>query len=60
MHILEENDMKKKMQAPKPRNPVAKYLRQFNKATVERDRKRLQKNGYVKHKGKPLYISAFA
>ena len=36
--------MKKKMQAPKPRNPVAKYLRQFNKATVERDGKRLQKN----------------
>jgi hypothetical protein len=52
--------MAKKITAPKPRNPVAKYLRQFNKATVEPDRKKMQKNGYVKHKGKPLSISVFA
>jgi len=39
--------MKKK---PKRRNPVAKYLRKFNKATTQRDRKKAVKRGYIKHK----------
>lgn len=34
----------------KTRNPVAKHLRQFNKATVQTDRKKRAKNGYKKHK----------
>lgn len=33
------------------RNSVAKYARQFNKATVQRDRKKDSKKGYRKHKG---------
>ena len=33
------------------RNFVAKHLRQFCKATVEKDRKKEDKKGYVKHKG---------
>ena len=33
------------------RNFVAKHARTFNKATVQRDRKKAQKRGYVKHKG---------
>lgn len=32
------------------RNFVAKYCRAFNKAKVERNRKKSLKNGYVKHK----------
>ena len=32
-------------------NPVAKYMRKYNKATVQRDRKKASKRGYVKHKG---------
>ena len=31
-------------------NPVAKYARKYNKAKVERDRKRAAKNGEHKHK----------
>lgn len=37
-----------------PQNFVAKFARQFNKATVEQDRKKqAKKNGYIntKHKG---------
>ena len=34
------------------RNFVAKYLRKFCKATVEKDRKKEDKKGYVKHKDK--------
>ena len=33
------------------RNFVAKHLRKFCKATVEKDRKKEDKKGYVKHKG---------
>ena len=41
----------------KQRNPVAKNARKFNKATVQRDKKKDQKRGYkVKHKNK-LYAS---
>ena len=35
------------------RNFVAKYLRKFCKATVEKNRKKEEKKGYVKHNGKP-------
>ena len=31
-------------------NLVAKYARQFNKCSIERDRKKLSKDGYKKHK----------
>jgi len=34
----------------KRRNPVAKFLRKFNKPTVQRDKKKSVKAGYVKHK----------
>jgi len=34
------------------RNFVAKHLRKFCKATVEKDRKKEDKKGYVKHKDK--------
>lgn len=34
----------------KERNFVAKYSRQFNKASVQTDRKKRDKRGYVKHK----------
>jgi len=33
------------------RNFVAKHLRKFCKATVEKDKKKEDKKGYVKHKG---------
>ena len=32
------------------RNPVAKFARKFNRATVQRDRKKAARRGYVKHK----------
>jgi hypothetical protein len=32
------------------KNPVAKNLRKFNKATVQRDRKKSDKSGYRKHR----------
>ncbi len=32
------------------RNPVARNLREFNKATVEIDKKKRDKTGYKKHK----------
>ena len=32
------------------KNPVAKYARTFNKAVVYKDRKKLAKAGYQKHK----------
>jgi hypothetical protein len=32
------------------RNPVARHCRQFNKATVQRDKKKAAKRGYRKHK----------
>ncbi len=35
----------------KQRNPVARNLREFNKATVEEDKKKKSKRGYKKHKG---------
>lgn len=31
-------------------NPVAKYDRKYNKATVQTDRKKRSKRGYRKHK----------
>jgi len=33
------------------KNPVAKYARKFNKATVQKDKKKADKRGYIKHKG---------
>ena len=35
---------------PPVNNPVAKFARKFNKATVQRDRKKDSKRGYTKHK----------
>ena len=35
----------------KTRNFVQKYLKKFCKATVEVDKKKKSKKGYVKHKG---------
>lgn len=32
-------------------NPVAKHCRTYNKATVQKDRKKASKKGYRKHKG---------
>lgn len=34
----------------KHRNPVAKFLRKFNKTSIQRDKKKSVKAGYVKHK----------
>ena len=44
-------EMKKKDKAPSSskQNPVAKHMRTFNKATVQRDRKKDAKRGYKKH-----------
>ncbi|MDB4311808.1 hypothetical protein N9937_00095 [bacterium] len=33
------------------RNLVAKHARQFNKASIQKDKKRSAKAGYQKHKG---------
>ena len=35
------------------RNPVAKHSRQFNRAAIQRDRKKAAKRGYQKHKHSP-------
>ena len=37
---------------PKQKNLVAKHLRTFNKASVQVDRKKDEKRGKIKHKGK--------
>ena len=37
----------------KTQNPVAKHLRQFNKAVKHTDRKKALKRGYQKHKSRP-------
>jgi len=37
---------------PPMNNPVAKFARKFNKATVQKDRKKADKRGYTKHKGR--------
>jgi len=34
----------------KTRNPVARYLRKYNRGLVMDDRKKAMKSGYVKHK----------
>jgi len=34
----------------KTRNPVARYLRKYNKSVVMADRKKATKAGYLKHK----------
>lgn len=36
----------------KQRNLVAKHARSFNKASIQKDKKKSLKKGYVKHKGK--------
>lgn len=40
------------------KNPVAKHARKFNKSSVMRDRKKDDKRGYTKHKGKQLNSDA--
>lgn len=47
-YLYRVNTMKQNM---KTRNFVQKYLKRFCKATVEVDRKKESKKGYVKHKG---------
>ena len=39
---------------PAIRNPVAKHCRTFNRAAVERDRKKAAKRGYTKHRNQPM------
>ena len=34
----------------KTRNPVARYLRKYNKGVVMADRKKAKKAGYLKHR----------
>ena len=41
----------------KPGNPVAKYLNKFNKPATHTDRKKADKRGHKKHKGKDNGIS---
>lgn len=44
--------MKKHDSTARPQNLVAKHAPTFNKSNVMVDRKRRQKSGYNKHKGK--------
>jgi hypothetical protein len=47
------DDTEKRGSIMKPKNnPVAKHCRTFNKATVQRDRKKAAKRGARKHKGR--------
>lgn len=39
-------------QKSKTKNPVAKNASRFNKPAVHKDRKKSDKKGYVKHKGR--------
>lgn len=48
---LQVTSMEVAMKQTKNRNPVAKYARQFNKSSVQADRKKASKAGYQKHKG---------
>lgn len=41
---------KKRTKSNKKRNPVARNLHHFNKATTQRDKKKDKKRGYNKHK----------
>jgi hypothetical protein len=40
----------KKAAKNKTRNPVARYLKKYNKAVVMADRKKAKKSGYIKHR----------
>lgn len=51
------NDIILESEPPK-NNPVAKHARTFNKSSVQADRKKQQKRGYSKHKGKQLQMEA--
>ena len=44
----------KKIRKPKIRNPVARYMNEFNKPVVIPDKKKREKDGYVKHKEQQL------
>ena len=44
----------KKKRKPKIRNPVARYMNEFNKPVVIPDKKKREKDGYVKHKEQQL------
>lgn len=43
---------------PPKNNPVAKHARTFNKSSVQTDKKKQQKKGYSKHKGKQFQTEA--
>ena len=45
------------MKSKKDSNPVAKYAKRFNKATVFKDRKKAAKRGESKHKIKRTHQS---
>lgn len=51
------NDIILESEPPK-NNPVAKHAKSFNKSSVQADRKKQQKKGYSKHKGKQLQMEA--
>ena len=44
----------KKIRKPKIRNPVARYMNEFNKPVVIPDKKKREKDGYIKHKEQEL------
>ena len=44
----------KKIRKPKIRNPVARYMNEFNKPVVIPDKKKREKDGYIKHKEQQL------
>jgi len=45
---------KKRNPIAKIRNPVARYMNEFNKPVVIPDKKKREKDGYVKHKEREL------
>ena len=49
-NIRQRSRIKLMKKSAKIRNPVAKYLRKYNKGVVMADRKKAVKSGYVKHK----------
>lgn len=56
--LLYGDDVMNKVKVNRLRNFVAKHMLEFNKASVEVDRKREAKNGKVKHK-KEAQVASF-
>ena len=53
-HVKQGGKMKKIHSPLKIRNPVARYMNEFNKPFVIPDKKKRDKDGYVKHKEQEL------